>query len=356
VTTSFATGWTEGVAATMVSDSHEFAAHALSKLNAATTPAALRAMPTGIDLPCANGSLTVRMPRRFPRVLNIEWNGCQRYQFFPQLITGPGQIMLLTDDFSPNHVAGIRLGSDTRDLSIVHDEQYPEEFSHTVITRNVRMTGWIPMSWEYRPEGSDRAAYFVSGFRHEISDRIPTDPAQPPAHYEWRNELRNGLVMQLSQWANEQMYYDDEWRYVSGEYQSTSIEPYWGTNTTRWSVDNLRIRRVTDYANWSGNFSYDGDVSWTWHEAAPAGCTDGRVSLHTRSPFTIPSLDDSGIRDSGELVINGTATFRAYSSVTSPPGPPASDRLLTMDVQDVGSFHYDLSQFPDPIRIAANCL
>lgn len=357
VTTYFATNWTEGAAAVMVSDSVPFTQEVLAKLNAATTPAALRAMTSGITIPCVNGgSYVVRMSRGLPRVLGIEWNNCQIFRWNPyQVLTGPGQVTLFGDSFTPAHVAAISLGSASRDLSMPSHSEFPDQISDTVLTRNVRMIGVIPVSTAYVPEGSATSIYQVSGVRHEVREISFPGSSRLPEHHESHSQLKNGVIVETTSWANDFFYYDDEWRYVAGEFTQTTVDPYTGTQTIRWSVDNLRIRRITDYANWTGNFTYDGGFKWTWAPQSPTGCLSGRFALRTRASFTIPNLD-ANIQDSGELAINGAATYRAYSAATAPPGLPIpTGTLLSMDVRNAGTFNYDLGQFPDPARIASNC-
>jgi hypothetical protein len=357
VTTYFATNWTEGVAAVMVSDSVPFTQQVLARLNASTTPAALRAMPSGITIPCANGgNYVVRMSRGLPRVLDIEWTNCQIVRWNPyQVLTGPGQITLLNDSFAPTHVAAIWLGAANRDLVMPSHEVSSEQISDTVLTRNVRMVGVIPVSTVYVPSGSSSAIYQVTGVRHEVREIAFPGSVRAPEHHEVHGYLKNGVIAETAQWTDDFFYYDDEWRYVLGDFVQTTVDPFAGTQTTQWSVDNLRIRRITDYANWTGNFSYDGGFTWTWPSQAPAGCTSGRFALRTRTPFAIPNLD-SGTLDSGELSINGAATYRTYSATTVPPGlPTPTGTLLSMNLRDGSSFHYDLGLFPDPTRIASNC-
>jgi len=359
VTAYFATNWTEGYSWGITSDSVPFTQEVLRQLNVATTPAALRAMPAGLTLPCSNGgNMTVRMTRGIPRMLNVEWTNCQLQRWNRlQVLTGPGQIALIEDNFKPTHVAAISLGSPGRDLVMPFHDDFTEEVHDTVISRNVRMIGIIPVSTDYLPEGSTTSTYQVSGVRHEVTDIVFTAPGRGPEHHESHSYLKNGLLNLVSHWANDYFYTDDDSRYLLGDFTTTTMDPYSGTQTIRWSVDNLRIRRVTDFANWSGNYSYDGAFKWTWGPPASAGCLSGRFALRTKSPFTIPSLDDSGTTDSGELAINGgAATFKTYSATTVPPGLPIPTRgLLSMNVRSVGTFNYDQAAFPEPVRVASQC-
>jgi hypothetical protein len=359
VATYFATSWTEGFTWAVTSDPVAFTQEVLARLNAVTTPAALRAMPAGLTLPCANGgSMAVRMSRGFPRVINVEWTACQLFRWLPtHVLTGPGQITLVDDNLHPATVAAITLGAAGRDLSMTLHDISPDESSEGVVTRSVRMVGAIPVSTDYMPEGSSMSAYLVTGAKHEVRDITFGTTGRAPQHYESHVELRNGFVWITNRWANDYFYTDDDSRYVTGEYKVTTLESYSGEQTTRWSVDNLRIRRVTDYANWSGNYSYDGGFTWNWSAGVGSGCTNGRFTLRTRSPFTIPSLDNSGLTDSGELAINnGAAVFNTYSAATAPVGMPApTGTLLVMNVRNVGSFNYDTGLFPDPVRVASGC-
>lgn len=243
-----------------------FAETLLARLNETTTPAALRALPGGISIPCANGgNVTVRMPRGIARVLNIEWTNCQiRALDDSTIATGPGQIVLINDNFTSTHVAAITLGSATRNVVMPFGYENGEGTFARVLTRNVRMIGVIPVTSAVGAEGTIQALYAVNGLRDETNDYTYLDPNRPPDHLAFHTEVRNGLVGNTQAWANGGSYFDTEARFIAGDYSSTITQPYYGTQTQKWSVENLRTRRIIDYANWVGNYSYDGGFTWTW--------------------------------------------------------------------------------------------
>ena len=359
VTMTYATSYSEGIAVNMVQDSLIIGELSLQRLNTVTTPAALRAMPGGLSLPCANGgTVTTRLARGPIRALDIEWSNCQLVSWNPTMIlTGPGQIILFTDSFTPTYVAAITLGSANRNVVMPWGYTNSEETYTRLLTRNVRMIGKIQATTSLAGNGSLSTLYTVNGFRDEVNDRVFTDPGHAPEHLVFHSEIRNGIYGDSFSWKDDGFYFDDEMRFVTGDYTSSVTEPYYGTSTVKWSVDNLRTHRITDYANWKGSYSYDGGFSWTWTPNNTAGCLGGRFTVKTRAPFVIPNLDNYGVMDSGELGINnGAATYRAYSAATVPPElPPTSLTLLSMTVRDVGTFNYDYGLAPDPVRDASQC-
>jgi len=360
LSTQFAMNYVDVSTGSLMSDPVSYTVAMLTRLAKVTTPATLRAQPGGITVPCKNGgSFTVRMSSGVPRVLTSEWNGCALYSPAFQVASGPLQVLLPRDSFAPGHVLAIAMGTPTRNFVLESKQVSSDEVDDNVESRNVRMTGWIPVDWSYRPEGADRTAYEISGFQQRLGDTVFADPNRPPEHVDIRTELENGVVWVVNAWGNEAMYTDDDWHYVTGAWTQTYVSSRTGSFVTRWSVDNLRIHRITDFANWNGSFEYDGGFSWTWpvQPTPGSGCLNGRFAVRTKSPFMIQSLDDSGLTDSGELSINnGAATFRTYSAATLPHGlPPTTQTLLSMTVRGVGTFNYDEGLFPNPVNVAANC-
>lgn len=350
----------QGIVAVITADSTVFAQEVFKNLNAATiTAPALRNMPDGATRPCVNGgSFDVRMPRTLPRVLHIEWTNCQVLRWDPASIaTGPGQITLFSDSFRPEQVAAIRLGNSTRDLAIAMTHSDSESISHTVRTRNVRMTGWIPMFGPGFEEDSYIAyAYETSGFVRDVSDTDYSDPARADFHYETYDSAESTAVTGVTANLQQGFYYDDDQRLLWGQLTSTAVEPYWGTLTFRLGVENFAVRRVYDYNGWTSSLSVNGTVDYRWPDAALAGCADGRFAVRTVAPIYSPDMN-ANVQDSGELRINGAATVRYYSAATVPPHLPAptNGTLLNMTVRNVGTFNYDVGGFPDPLRTAANC-
>lgn len=357
-------GRAQGVIAVIAADSAPFAMEVFKKLNAAAiTAPALRNMPAGTTQSCVNGgSFNVRMPRSLPRVLNIEWTNCQVIRWDPNTVaTGQGQITLFSDNFRPEHVLAIRLGNASRDLVMTMNSADSDGVSQTVRTRNVRMTGLIPVFIpDYDVDSYTGSAYEISGFLRDVSDTDYFDPGRQDYHYETFNSAENAAVMGVIANLQQGLYYDEDQRLLWGKLTSTQVDPYWGTLTFRIGVENLAVRRIIDYGAWNHSLSIDGTMEVQWPKEGRAGeldgCRDGRFSVRTVTPVFTPEMNVNVI-DSGELRINGVATARYYSAATVPPNlpVPANGTLLNMTVRNVGTFNYDQNAFPSPLLAAAAC-
>lgn len=330
-------GRAQSVLAVISADLPLYAQEVFKSLNAAAiTAPALRNMPDGATRPCLNGgSFNVRMPRSVPRVLQIEWTNCQVARWIPGTTTGPGQITLFSDNFRPEQVAGIRLGNATHDL--VNAIDYTSSGGGlSVRTRNVRMSGWIPMFGpNYDVDSYTHYAYDISGFVRDVSDT-----------YETFNSAENAATIGVIANLQQGYYYDEEQRILWGKLTTTQIDPYWGTLTFRFGVENLAVRRVVDYNAMTNSYSVDGTMDVQFPTGGRAGelyrCRDGRFSVRTVTPLSTDEAN-SGVRYSGELRINGVATARYFSAATVPPNlpPPTNGMLINMDVRGLGTFNYD---------------
>ena len=344
-------GRAQSVVAVIAADSTPYAQQVFNSLNAAAiTASALRNMPVGATRPCVNGgSFNVRMPRSLPRVLQIEWTNCQVIRWDPTTATGPGQITLFSDNFRPEQVAGIRLGESTRDLVI----GIGSGDTFTVRTRNVRMTGLIPMFGpDYTVDSYTGYLYDISGFVHDVSET---------AHFDVFNSAENVAAMGVIANLQEGYYYDEEQRLLWGKLATTQIDPNWGTLTNRIGVENLAVHRIYDYNAWTSSFAVDGAMDVEYPKGGRAGelygCRDGRFSARTVKPLFTPDMNAGHLQDSGEIRINGVATARYYSASTTPPHLPAptNGMLISLAVRDVGTFNYDEGGFPSPLVVAATC-
>ena len=356
VTVNDAAGRSQGIIAVITADSTDYTRAVFNQLDAAgITAAALRNMPGGATLSCVNGgSFNVSMPRSLPRALQIEWTNCQVMRWASGWsAAGPGEIVLFSDNFKPEQVAAIRLGNANRDLVITTSFTDGQGVYSTVRTRNAKMTGWIPVfSPAFDVDQHISYAYDVTGFVRDVNDYDYSQ--QPDYHYETLSTAENTAIAGVTTTLNEGYYYDDSQRFLWGNLSDTSVDPYWGTQTIRMTVENFSVRRIYDYNAWTSSFSIDGTVDYLWNDSAKAGCTDGRFTARTVSPLYVPNMDDMNTVQSGEVRVNGAATARYFSVATVPPNlpPPSNGTLVSMDVRSLGTFNYDGLM---GLHTAANC-
>src|SRR6185295_17043856 len=111
VTASYATNYVDVGTGSLIADPVFYTVELLTRLNKVTTPAALRAQPGGISIPCKNeGNVTARLVPGALRMLSAEWNDCVLYNGLP-VAKGPLQILLPKDSFAPGHVLSVAMGS-----------------------------------------------------------------------------------------------------------------------------------------------------------------------------------------------------------------------------------------------------
>jgi len=278
---------------------------------------------------------------------------------FPNSLDGPGEIVLLSDDFAPKNVASIHFGSATRDLVQTQDVVFPFAAFHDRNTRNLRLTGVVPMTVSQFsvPNGSSPFAFVTTGFidLDQTNDNIGT--GQPPS------EAGARLTYEFVAFAGNLSYnadatiYDEDITALTGKqtYTRRNPPPY-GTSSEISNFQGLRTHNITDFNTLTKTRTIDGKLDFTWDPNFGAGCVNGGYQFRTNSAlhgaaFSQPDLD------SGEITINNVARTTFYSPANVPPTlpVPVNGMLIHSAVQGVGVFNYDAHSLFEGIRPIAHC-
>ena len=336
----------------------DYADRALRILAANTTPAALLAAPNGRNFPCAiSGSVNARLSRTLPRTLKLEWTACVFENGIRHSLTGPGEVVLPSDTFSPSTVKSVRVGSSTRDLNDQLNLLNAEPgVPSTVNTLNVRMTGVVPLA---RATDTDP---FEGSFAYELVGR-----AYERVYFQRAGEGDTFFAQEMSVTATKGYvsgFLDygqrDDLR-VSGKFDwwirqdASSQEPEY-IDSSRIEADGFRILTAFDAAAGAQKFSVAGRVSYTWPEGYDMNCGCAiTYSYDTKIPARrVAGYTETDFYDAGKIVINGNATAR-FSLV----GNPDEGQLLMhtdLDVSHVGSFDYETEpENLGNLQFAARC-
>lgn len=321
---------------------------ALQKVGAATTPAGLMSMRNGLTLPCAgSGTLTAKMARAFPRVVKFSWSACKFTDAdgFARERAGNAEVMLVTESFTPEKVAAIRLGSATSDFVdkrlVVYDDQITDETR----SLNLRMVGLIPMQRAFPLYGLfvGDFAFETTGFYNEHDHyEFPLWPIAPfdaDSNISMEHLLASGAIT----YSNEKTHSVEDARFHYGTVTSTSHQDGYPDSMSRYTVDGFRSRREFDHpaATWAESLDGRIDIQYPTPDTYSPGCQSGTYVFRTRAPV-VRSLATPYEFDSGDLLINGMAA-RFYTAATVPAGLPApvNHNLIHLDVPNVGQFNYD---------------
>jgi hypothetical protein len=334
---------------------------ALQTASLVTTPAALMANPAGVEVPCqTSGSMTARMARSFPRVFKFEWRSCVfNVGSFPNSLDGPGEVVLLSDDFAPKNVASIRFGSASRDLVWTTDISFPNFAVHQRTLRNLRLTGVVPMTVSQFsvPNGRSPFAFVATGFIDENSINEFPGTGQPSS--EAGSRLENEFVTYVGNlsYNEDATKYDEDISVLSGKltYTRRNPPPY-GISSEVARFEGLRVHTVTDFNTFTKTRTIDGKLDFAWDPNFGAGCVNGGYQFRTRTPLHGPAFSQPDL-DAGDLTINGVLRATFYSATTLPPGLPVPTQglLIHSDVSGVGVFNYDAHSVYEALRPVGNC-
>jgi hypothetical protein len=336
----------------------DYTDRALRILAANTTPAALLAAPNGRSFPCAiSGSVHARLSRTLPRTLKLEWTACVFENGIRHSLTGPGEVVLPADTFSPSTVKSVRVGSATRDLNDQLNLLDTEPGAPpTVNTLNARMVGLIPLaratdtdlfegSFAYELVGRayERVYFLRAGegdtlFAREMSITATKGHVSGFLDYGQRDDLR--ASGKFDWWTRQ---------------DASSQEPEY-IDSSRIDADGFRLQTVFDPSAGAQKFSVGGRVSYTWPEAYGMNCGCGiTYSYDTRIPARrVPGYNDMDFYDAGKIVINGNTTAR-FSLVGNPDEGQALMHT-DLDVNHVGSFDYETqAEYLADLLFAARC-
>jgi hypothetical protein len=336
----------------------DYTDRAMRILAANTTPAALFAANDGQNFPCdISGTVHARLSRTLPRTLKLEWTNCVFDTGLLHNLTGPAEVVLPGDTFTPATVKSIRLGNSSRDLTdelrllFGEPDQVP-----TTNTFNLRMTGLVPMARANENDIFQGAfAYELSGRAYERFYFFMAGEGDTLFSQEMSVSATNGFVSGFLDYGRR-----DDLR-VSGTFdwwmrQDASSQAPEYRDSSRIVADGLRLQTVWDEGAGANLFSIDGRVDYTWPEGWGMNCACGTVySYDTRVPARhVPQYNDTPFFDAGRIVMNDTATAR-FSAV----GNPDEGQVLShidLDVRRVGNFDYEIDGYNlGSLQDAARC-
>jgi hypothetical protein len=325
----------------------DFTDRALRTLAANTTPAALLAATHGQTFPCdISGTVSARLSRTLPRTLKLEWTACVFENGIRHSLTGPAEVVLPSDTFTPATVKGIRLGNATREVQDVLTllDSAPE-VPTTLNTFNIRMAGLVPMARENVDDLFEGAfAYELSGRTYERIYYLRAGEGDTLFASELSVSATNGYVSGFLDYGRR-----DDLR-ISGKFdtwsreEASSQQPEY-VSTSRILADNLRLQTVWDDAAGTNKFSIDGRVNYTWPDGYQMNCNCGTTySYVTKVPARqVPPYYDTNFYDAGKIVMNGTATA-AFSMVGNPDDGQVFMHI-DLDVRHVGNFDYEVEPY-----------
>jgi hypothetical protein len=319
---------------------------ALKQLAAATTPATLARSRDGIRLPCGvSGELAASLTRGYPRTLILRWSACRYVDIDGRSRGRDGliEVLLLSDSFTPERVAGIRVGSATTDFletrHIDEDGQITDESNYV----NLRITGLIPMIRAFPLYG-----YFVGAFVYE-----QTGFTRGVARYEYPIgapiQTSDSMLAFDHVMASGALTYNDAKTFLT-----ENLQLHWGTvtreaaytgspdSTGSYTVDNLQLRSETDFTSWTQKQWLNGRIDYEWRSDFPSACLSGPYSFRTTAPLNGPAF--SGVFESGNLLINEALRAQFYSAANTPPAVPVPQQgmLINLRAPAAGNFTYDV--------------
>jgi hypothetical protein len=335
---------------------------ALQAASSVTTPAALMAAPAGIAVPCpVSGNMTARMAPRLPRVFKFEWHDCAFVlDGTAATLNGPGEVLLLSDDFAPAKVAGIRFGSADRDFIQTQEFNFPWLLMHKRFLRNLRLAGIIPLTISPYAiaDSSSPFIYVATGFvdENDITEFPGTE--QPPAEFGQRLDYEFVTFTGNYSYNADATQYDEDVGALFGKVTYTRREaPPYGVTADVSRFDGFRVHNHTDFNTMTKTQTIDGKLDYTWNPLFGPGCLNGGYQFRTRTPLHGPAFAFPEF-DAGDLTINGTARTTFYSATSAPSGLPVPTHgmLIHTDVQGVGSFNYDTDSLVNGLRSTAHCM
>lgn len=344
-----------------VDQTRRVAETALALVGGATTPAALLKKPAGITIPCAvSGNAIAQLARTFPRVLKLRWNACRYTDFdgYSRERNGSTEIMLLSDSFTPERIAGIRQGSATADFTESRTIIEPEQNSYDNWSVNLRIVGLIPMVREFPRYGLfvGPYAFEMTGFYRGRTRYEFPDPQSPPYESDSVSTFEYVIASGTTTYSNSQTQLSEDLTLHWGTFGSTTQSTGWPTDTGGFSVQGLRVRSDSEFVNWTRADRIDGNIDYHWRTGFGPSCLSGEYRLKTVTPLRRSMFDGNGALTAGDLRINGSTRAQFFSAANTPPSLPTPQHgmLANLSVGGVGTFNYDVSG-PFPLRQMSGC-
>jgi hypothetical protein len=340
--------------AVLTYDTRDLVDVTLKWLNSATTFERLRNATDGLNQNCPKaGYVTVRIAAANPRMIKLQWNACVfERSGWDHTLRGPGEVTLLADTLTPTTVAEIRLGDASTDLR----EELTIINSSTSIpdvhARNLRLCGTIPLEHADGPfVGS--FAYELAGVYNETTYYAFPGETQPLAAVMQVSADRINVAGSYSEDASG-VRLDDDLRLISGKITLVNVTPATttqpaDTQTTRFSAENLQIRRVTDRNVGTETLSIDGKTNYGWSAATGLGCNSGLYTFKTQVPMRRQLYAAYLPYDAGRLTVNDVATVALSLSASS------DMTHVQLNVRKLGLFEFDGLSPATALMDAAAC-
>jgi len=351
-----------------VDDSRQIIDAAFVQLRASTSFAALLA-PGGVTLNCpVSGTFNARIGNGWPRVLKLDWVHCVSIEYGSRNeVDGPAEATLSANSLEPTTVLSIRLGDGNRDHISDSTPEIPDEwFGGQTASRNLRLTGILPMTREYPLGGRFLGRHLVEakGFVRRVQ-RLPdyNDAGEPSVEfYNYDSKLSTDSAWLTGTYTVNGFDNRLEVGLITGKISGRFIYPLRPTKPTKtldkwFKGTGFSVRRTYDNDLSKSLMWVDGKVEGDFHAYWHVGCGGADTyTFRTRAPWThSPNAYSSQIFDSGELVIDGSsvATFSATGT------EPYVDLLghVLLKVPGVGTFNYDYpeSVLYGPLADAGSC-
>jgi hypothetical protein len=302
----------------LVNRSRDVARRSLALLHSATTPAALAAAPAGMEFPCPNGgTMSARLKPTPPRTLTLGFAACAFHEYSTVWeLTGPAEVKLSSASFTPQSVAGIRLG--TVDTDFVNRLLVPETLSQFQAENfNLRVDGRIVV---YAPPDTD----YYSAFEYRLTGFFISDNGHQRDEY-----VADGINMRGERTFREYddlVTYDYRYRYEGGTLSHEMTE-FWSETTLKRTLafGDLRTRfyqtaRLSnDDATTTVDIDGDLDISMPDSEQH-TGCPRGEYRFRTVRPLFVAEANYTPTQVvDGDVTINDsvTAVFTAFPRPTA---------------------------------------
>ena len=336
----------------------DYVDRALRPLRAAWTPASLAAVPGGVDIACPQGgSFHARYAKR---ILDLDYNACT-FEIYGWniVITGPAQLKLKSDNFTPTTVAALSTGSTTNDFAWESNMVgWTTPPSRTVT--NVQLVGNIPIGRATVDDNFEGSfSHTLSGFYHDFHRVRLGVPGEVYEAHEMRIEADAG-----SSATGSYSYTDNGQREdvsLTGSYRQIYRIGPWGEPPPIVALSEisgalaLRSLKTWDYNSGTERFLISGSANYTWPESSNLSCADGDYNFATPVQLRHPDemMGGSEAWNAGQLIINGVATFAFRGN---PHNSELGEMHVDLEIPGIGSFDYDgNSLWETPLPALAQC-
>jgi hypothetical protein len=302
------------------------------------------------------------MAHKLPRVLKVQWNACKYRDDddYASERNGAVEIVLLSDTFTPQKVASIRVGTPTQDFTsqrlVVFDDQITDE-THSM---NLRMVGLINTKRAFSPFSyfDGEFGFETTGFSRDYGVITSPTGEWPPYQFDNRIYAENLLTSGSLTYSNAYTHFVDELTLHFGTIGQKSVSSaYPDELSSHYQTLGLKLRDESDFKTGAHLQSIDGAIDYQFASApaSSSGCTNGLYTFKTRVPLT-GNLFGSGALESGSVVINSSTTASFFSAANVPPALPVphNGMLAVVDVRNLGSFNYDVGS-PFQLGNMAQC-